>query len=154
VVQVASGLEHPWALAWLPDGRMLVTERPGKLLLLHEGRVTNVEGLPRIHSQGQGGLLDLALHPDHARNGLDLLHLLQPRATTTPRPRRIVEPAPALARAGSARTARGSSTCRRSTRRPRGTSPGRHYGSRIVFPGDGTVIFSIGDRGCAGRRRT
>jgi aldose sugar dehydrogenase len=156
VVQVARGLEHPWALAWLPDGRMLVTERPGRLLLLEEGRATRLEGLPQIDSDedqltapeggNQGGLLDVVLHPDYAQNGWIYLTYSSPgdddgvpdedRGTGT-----------ALARGrldAEGRRLIDVETVYAQT--PRHV-PGRHYGSRIVFPGDGTVIFSIGDRG-------
>jgi aldose sugar dehydrogenase len=146
VVQVASGLEHPWAVAWLPGGRMLVTERPGKLLLLHEGRVTNVEGLPRIHSQGQGGMLDLALHPDHARNGLVYFTYSSPGdGDAAPAADRGTGTALARARLSDdgARLVDVQTIYAQTPRH----APGRHYGSRIVFPGDGTVIFSVGDRG-------
>jgi glucose/arabinose dehydrogenase len=67
------GLEHPWSLAFLPDGRMLVSERPGHLRLLAPGGTLDprpIEGLPPIHQYGQGGLLDLALHPDFVHNRL------------------------------------------------------------------------------------
>jgi len=65
---VAESLEHPWSLVFLPDGDALISERPGRLRLLEEGRLNPepVRGLPRIHAEGQGGLLDLALHPDFA----------------------------------------------------------------------------------------
>ena len=69
LVRVADGLEHPWSLAFLPDGRLLVTERPGRLLLLADGRPQPLSGLPEISAGGQGGLLDVVLHPDYARNG-------------------------------------------------------------------------------------
>lgn len=68
IVELASGLDHPWAMAFLPDGRMLVTERPGRLLLLDaDGRlVSTIRGLPSIFVDGQSGLLDVALAPDFA----------------------------------------------------------------------------------------
>ena len=71
-VTVTEGLEHPWSIAFLPDGRMLVTERPGRLRLISaDGKLDPqpVSGLPPIAAIGQGGLLDVALHPDYARNG-------------------------------------------------------------------------------------
>lgn len=67
---VASGLEHPWAVAFLPDGRFLVTERPGRLRIVEaDGRLGEpLAGLPRVDAVGQGGLLDLVLDRDFARN--------------------------------------------------------------------------------------
>lgn len=71
VTTVANGLEHPWAVAFLPDGRMLITERPGRLLVLdpESGERTSVDGVPEVSNINQGGLLDVVLHPDYADNG-------------------------------------------------------------------------------------
>ncbi|MDP6948800.1 MAG: PQQ-dependent sugar dehydrogenase, partial [Arenicellales bacterium] len=70
VVTLASGLEHPWALAFLPSGDMLVTERPGTLRVIHDGQVLEspVTGLPEVSAGGQGGLLDVALDPAFVSN--------------------------------------------------------------------------------------
>src|SRR5512132_334811 len=70
VETLARGLEHPWGLAILPDGRMLVTERPGRLrIVARDGRVSPpLTGVPTVFAQGQGGLLDVALDPAFARN--------------------------------------------------------------------------------------
>ena len=72
---VVSGLEHPWGMVWLPDGNLLVTERPGRLRLVEisldgSGRLnqTPVAGLPAVFASGQGGLLDISMHPDFAAN--------------------------------------------------------------------------------------
>src|SRR3954468_1571216 len=67
---VTHGLEHPWSLAFLPDGRMLVTERPGRLrVVTADGQISPpLTGLPRIVSQQQGGLLDVILDPNFASN--------------------------------------------------------------------------------------
>jgi glucose/arabinose dehydrogenase len=69
---VTKGLERPWAMAWLPNGDMLVTERPGRLRLIHKGVLDPkpIEGLPPIYASGLSGLMDIALHPDFARNHL------------------------------------------------------------------------------------
>lgn len=67
---VISGLEHPWAVTWLPNGDMLVTERPGRLRMISDGELISepISGLPEIFASGQGGLLDLSLHPDFENN--------------------------------------------------------------------------------------
>jgi aldose sugar dehydrogenase len=71
VVKLAEGLDHPWSLAFLPDGRMLVTERPGRLSLLsRDFRRSEVKGVPRVATGGQAGLFDVALHPRFAENQL------------------------------------------------------------------------------------
>lgn len=72
IVMVTPGLANPWSLAFLPDGRMLVTERAGRLRVIAKDGTLDakpVEGLPRVDAQGQGGLLEVALHPKFADNG-------------------------------------------------------------------------------------
>ena len=70
VENIAGGLEHPWSLAFLPDGRMLVTERPGRLRLVSSGGQLSepLSGVPEVYARGQGGLLDVALSPAFARD--------------------------------------------------------------------------------------
>jgi aldose sugar dehydrogenase len=137
LVRVASGLSHPWAVAFLTDGRMLVTERPGGLRLIQNGRISTVSGLPDdLLAQNQGGLLDVVPHPDHASNGW--IYMTYSRrgdgGTTTALFRARLE--------GSRLTSH-----EHLFEANRYSSPGRHYGSRIVFLGDGTLLMSIGDRG-------
>jgi glucose/arabinose dehydrogenase len=69
---ITKGLERPWGMAWLPNGDMLVTERAGRLRLIHDGKLDPalIGGLPKIYNKGLGGLMDIALHPDYARNHL------------------------------------------------------------------------------------
>ncbi|MGH7333374.1 MAG: PQQ-dependent sugar dehydrogenase, partial [Candidatus Rokuibacteriota bacterium] len=80
VETVARGLEHPWGLAFLPDGRLLVTERPGRLRIVgQDGRVsTPLAGVPPVLARGQGGLLDVALDPHFASNRLVYLSYAEP----------------------------------------------------------------------------
>src|SRR5260221_2094835 len=72
VVKLVEGLDHPWSVAFLPDGRLLVTERPGRLRIVEEGKLlpAPVSGLPEIAEHGQGGLFDVVLHPQFSRNSL------------------------------------------------------------------------------------
>jgi glucose/arabinose dehydrogenase len=69
---LATGLEQPWSIAFLPDGRMLITERPGRLRLFANGRLEPrpLPGVPKVYASGQGGLLDVCLHPNFAQNRL------------------------------------------------------------------------------------
>jgi aldose sugar dehydrogenase len=69
LVQVAFGLEHPWGMAFLPDGSILITERPGRLRIVRDGVLdpTPIGGVPEVFAEGQGGLLDVALHPNFKR---------------------------------------------------------------------------------------
>jgi aldose sugar dehydrogenase len=157
VVQLVSGLEHPWAMAFLPDGRMLVTERPGRMVLVSGDQVTRLRGLPDIDSEedqrtapqggNQGGLLDVAVHPDYARNGWIYFTYSSPGDADAVIGDDDKSTGTALARARLG--PQGDELVDLEVlyvQAPR-SDPGRHYGSRIVFPGDGTVIFSIGDRG-------
>jgi len=79
-VDVARGLEHPWGLAFLPDGRMLVTERPGRLRLVSKSGELSppLAGVPQVYARGQGGLLDVALSPTFAQDQLVYLSFAEP----------------------------------------------------------------------------
>ena len=136
VVRIINDLQNPWGMAWLPDGRMIITERPGRLNLVENQSITEIGGLSEIQATGQGGLLDIAVHPDFENNGLIYFTYSAPVNGNT---------ATTLARA---RLGDGELTGLEVlyTENPV-KQPGRHYGSRIVFPGDGTVLFTIGDRG-------
>lgn len=137
---VASGLEYPWALAFLPDGRMLVTERPGRLrLVTTDGRLSSpISGVPRVFAQGQGGLLDLALSPDFDKD------------------RRVyLSYAEAGDDGGLAGTAVGRGTLSADGARLEGfevifrqapkLSSGLHFGSRLVFDRDGYLFVALGE---------
>ena len=77
---VARGLSHPWAIAFLPDGGMLITERPGRLRVVHGGVLDPhpISGVPEVRTDGNGGLMDVALHPGFADNGLVYLTYTKP----------------------------------------------------------------------------
>ena len=138
VVRVIDNLEHPWGMEWLSEGRMVITERPGRLNLVEDGTVTTLSGLPAIESVNQGGLMDVARHPNYAENGWIYMTYSEPGGNGT---------GTSLARARLDDEAGALTDLELLyTQEPR-QSPGRHYGSRIVFPDDQTVIFTIGDRG-------
>ncbi len=135
---VARGLEHPWGFAFLPDGRFLVTERPGRLRIVNaDGSLSApVTGVPAVAARGQGGLLDVTLHPDFARNGLVYLSFSEPGEGGTA--------GTAVAR-GRLRGNALESVQVIYRQVPKVQSSG-HYGSRIVFRGDGTLFITQGDR--------
>lgn len=136
---LTTGLEHPWGLAFLPDGRMLVTERPGRLRLIAANGLLDsqaVTGLPQIEADGQGGLLDITVHPDYTKNGWLYLSYV------------------ALGKGGS-----GTEVARarldgyhlkdlqvifRMEPKLRST---RHFGSRLLFDDKGYLYITLGDRG-------
>src|SRR6202040_120252 len=70
VTEIARGLDHPWSMAFLPDGSMLVTERPGRLRLIKGGVLQSqpIAGVPAVHTGSQAGLFDIVLHPNFAQN--------------------------------------------------------------------------------------
>jgi aldose sugar dehydrogenase len=135
--KVTDGLEHPWSIAFLPDGDMLVTERPGHLSRIDaDGNKTLISGTPEVHVQNQGGLLEVALHPDFADNGYIYLTYSKPNGNDT---------ATALARGrldGDELV-----DLENIFVQDRYSDPGRHYGSKLAWMPDGTLLMSIGDRG-------
>ncbi len=138
-ITLTENLEHPWGLAFLPDGRMLVSERPGRLRLVNaDDRLDPqpVSGLPAIAAVGQGGLLDVALHPDYGRNGWLYLSY-----------------------AGEGPGGYGTEVLRARLdghalrdvqlifRMQPKSGAGHHFGSRLVFDRQGYLYITLGDRG-------
>jgi len=138
---VAGGLSHPWGLAFLPDGRMLVTERPGRLRVVADGELDPrpVAGLPEVTARGQGGLLDVALHPEFDHNRLVYLAYVAAEAGDRSRLGTHV----ARGRLEGHRLADVEVIFRF---RPK-SSGGRHFGSRLVFDRQGYLYITLGDRG-------
>jgi len=144
IVTVVQGLEHPWGLAFLPDGRMLITERPGRMRVIGaDGKLdaAPVAGLPRVDPQGQGGLLDVALHPQYASNGW----VYWTYAQRDEQGRNGTE----LARgklAGQPGAYRITDVEVLLKLEPKDNS-GLHFGSRIVFDRQGLMYVTFGERG-------
>lgn len=133
----AEGLEHPWSLAFLPDGRALVTERPGRMRYVSpNGELSEpIAGVPQVDARGQGGLLDVALDPDFAQNGLIYL---------------------SYAEAGSGGNGTAVARGRLNGERledvdvifrqlPKKNSS-KHFGSRLVFDREGHLFITLGER--------
>lgn len=138
VVEVARDLKQPWSLAFLPDGRMLVTEKAGQLRILQDGKLDPrpVEGLPEVTVHGQGGLMDVALHPRFADNGLVYLSYAARGADG-------VGTEVARGKLAGYRLDGVQVIFRQS---PKG-SRGQHFGSRLVFDRQGYLYITLGDRG-------
>lgn len=143
---LAEGLDHPWALGFLPDGRMLVTERSGQLRVIDGGAISEpIAGTPNVYNEGQGGLLDLALAPDFETSGRIYLTFSE--------------------RAEDAGLQRGQGTAVLSAklvlegdggrledsqvifRMNKFTTTNRHFGSRVVIGNDGNLFVTLGERG-------
>ena len=139
LTEVASGLQNPWSLAFLPDGRMLVTERPGRLRIVgRDGSVSApIAGVPEVHARGQGGLLDVALSPNFADDKLIVFSYAEPTAGGA---------RTAVARARLDAEGLRLEEVRRIFAQNEDPSGNHHWGSRLVFARDGTLFITLGDR--------
>jgi len=142
VTEIAAGLRHPWAIAFLPDGRMLVTERIGKMrIVTTDGSIGSaLDGLPKVDARGQGGLLDVAVHPRFAENRLVYWSYAEPgdgsNSTAVARGK--------LSQAESALT--DVEVIFSQQPKVRSTA---HFGSRLVFDGKGHLFITMGERSSA-----
>ena len=135
---LATGLENPWSMAFLPDGRILIAERPGRLRVFENGQLLEepIAGLPDIWVHGQGGLLDVVLHPNFEENQLVYLGYAARGGD-----------------GGNTAISRGKLVGNTLTdmellfHGQPFTSRPHHFGTRIVFDGEGYMFFTIGDRG-------
>src|SRR5688572_13139298 len=139
VVTVADSLENPWSMAFLPNGDMLVTERPGRLRIVRNGKLLPepVAGVPTVRRGGQGGLLDVVLHPSFATNRLVYLSYAKASADT-------MEGTTAVARA---KFENDRLTDVQEIFEAKVWSAGRgHHGSRLAFDRNGFLFITLGDR--------
>lgn len=142
VETVAKGLNHPWGMQFLPDGRMLVTERPGRLRIV-DGKGTispPVTGVPAVFATGQGGLLDVALDPQFSTNGRIYFSYAEPRGAGTAGTS-VASAKLTLADSGGA-----LSDVRVIFRQEPATTGGLHFGSRIAIARDGNLFITTGER--------
>lgn len=136
IAPLLTGLEEPWAVAVLPDGAILITEREGRLLRFRDGRRQEIQGLPNVHVEGQGGLLDILVPRDFAES-------------------REIWLSYALRVAGGAATAAGRGRLTDAGRLEgfetvfagEGYPGGRHFGARLVEAADGAIYLTTGERG-------
>lgn len=135
---LVEGLEHPWAVCFLPDGDMLITERPGRLRIVRDGTLdpTPISGVPEVLALRQGGLLDVVLHPDFENNRL--VYLTYSTGTRNANHTRV-------ARATFDGKSLNDLEVIFDAKPER--SNGFHFGSRIVWLPDGTMLLSVGDGG-------
>lgn len=140
---LASGLYHPWGVEVLPDGEILVSERSGALRLLRDGQLSDpISGLPEIAVAGQGGLLDIALANDFATSRTLFMSYSAPGQGGA---------GTAIARARLSEDGASLTQVEEIFRMNRFSRAGQHFGSRIAVAADGTLFFTIGDRGAQDR---
>ena len=138
----AKGLVHPWGLAFLPDGRVLVTERPGRLRIVgKDGKLSApLQGVPKVYASGQGGLLDVQIGPDFATSGAVYLSYADPRdgsrnGTSVARGKLVAE--------GDGGRLEDVKVI---FRQEPSYSSAQHFGSRLVFVRDGSLFVTLGER--------
>jgi glucose/arabinose dehydrogenase len=138
----AKGLVHPWGLAFLPEGRLLVTERPGRMRLIgKDGQVSPpLAGVPKVHAEKQGGLLDVRLAPDFAKSGTIFFSYAEPRGGG--------ENGTAVARAKLVLEGDGGRLDNVEVifRQQPSYASDHHFGSRLVFDRDGMLFVTLGER--------
>jgi glucose/arabinose dehydrogenase len=141
IVPVLEGLQNPWGLAFLPNGKMLMTERAGRLrVVMPDGKMSEpIAGLPKMDARGQGGLLDVILDPAFAKNNIIYWSFSEPQEdgtnNTAVAKGRFVDDAPAP-RVENVQVILHQNSLRSTM----------HYGSRLVFGRDGTLFVTMGDR--------
>lgn len=138
MVQVDSGLDEPWGLDFLPGEGLLITEKDGRVLLLNDGKLTEVTGAPRVTDSGQGGLLDVTVARDFASSRTVWFSYSKPQQGGS---------GTALAAARLSSDGKRLEGLTDLFVMSAGSSGGRHFGSRVVEAPDGTLFMTIGDRG-------
>ena len=140
IYEVASGLDTPWGMEFLPDGQMLVTELPGDLVVVSpDGTVSEpIEGTPPVFAQGQGGLMDVGLHPDFEENRLVYLSFAEPGEGATA--------GTALGRGRLSEDLSRIEDWNVIFRQQPKVEGANHFGNRIVFDGNGHVFLALGER--------
>jgi glucose/arabinose dehydrogenase len=165
---VARELETPWGLAFLPDGRLLITERPGRLRIVEKGKLLPpVTGTPKVWERQDAGLFDVEVHPQYAKNGWIYLAYSEPLPGYTPPPPDAAAAAPPQAGRGRGRGPQTSTPSMTAIVRGRindrnewvdqqfiyrpakelFTQDNSHFGSRFTFDRQGHLFYSIGERG-------
>lgn len=135
---VVDGLNNPWGMTWLPDGTLLITEKSGEIIHFKDGTKTMIKNVPEVYNRGQGGLLDIEIHPNYATNGWIYFTYASTEGE---------------GEGGNTKLSRakleGDSLVEieHLYKATPNTTRGQHFGSRIEFDDEGYLFFSIGERG-------
>lgn len=131
-------IQLPWGMTWLPDGTMLVTEKNGILYHIKNGVKTEIKNVPKVYNRGQGGLLDIAVHPNYSKNGWIYITYSDSEGEGEGGNTKLIR----------TKLLDGSLTQIESLYKALpNTTKGLHFGSRIVFDNEGYLYFSVGERG-------
>lgn len=139
---IVSDIQIPWGIDWLPNGDMLVTDRTGVLYRWDGSALSKISGIPNVVAEGQGGLLDVKVHPDYASNGWIYLSYSKPTGSNSSGDE-LATTAVVRGKLDGNRFVNSAEVFRAEP----ASSTRHHYGSRIVFDKDGYMYVSVGDRG-------
>ena len=135
---VAADIANPWGMTWLPDGSMLVTEKSGILYHIKNNQKTEIKNVPEVYNRGQGGLLDIAVHPKYVTNGWIYITYSSTEGGGEGGNTKLIR-----AKLENESLVQIESLYKAMPN----TTKGQHFGSRIVFDNEGYLYFSVGDRG-------
>ncbi|SDQ60553.1 PQQ-dependent sugar dehydrogenase [Flagellimonas zhangzhouensis] len=135
---VVGDLQNPWGMVFLPNNAILISEKTGKLILFSSGKTTEIENPPEVYNRGQGGLMDIELHPNYVENGWIYFSHASPEGNDKGGNTAIMR-----ARLKNNRLIDQEVLYKATPNSTRG----QHFGSRIEFDNDGFLYFSIGERG-------
>lgn len=135
---IADGITIPWGMAFLPDGSLLVTEKSGILYHISKGIKTEVKNVPKVYNRGQGGLMDIVLHPDYPKNGWIYITYASTEGEGEGGNTKLIR---AKLENDALTQIESLYKCGPNTTR------GQHFGSRIAFDKEGYLYFSAGERG-------
>jgi aldose sugar dehydrogenase len=135
---VVPDLNIPWGMAFLPDGSMLITEKSGELIHFKNGQKTTINGFPEVYVRGQGGLMDVKLHPNYEQNGWIYFSYASAEGEGEGGNTAIVR---------AKLNGNNLENVEQLYKASPNTKKGQHFGSRIEFDNEGYLYFSIGERG-------
>jgi glucose/arabinose dehydrogenase len=138
IEKVVDDINNPWGMTWLPNGAMLITEKSGTLFQLKDDQLTEIKNVPEVYNRGQGGLLDIELHPDYETNGWIYITYASTEGEGDGGNTKLIR----------TKLEDGALTnIEELYKASPNTTKGQHFGSRIEFDNDGYLYFSIGERG-------
>lgn len=136
--KIVNNLNNPWGMTWLPNGSMLITEKAGSLIHFSNGTKTEIKNVPEVYNRGQGGLLDIELHPNYSENGWIYITYASSEGDEEGGNTKLIR----------CKLENDSLTSIEELYKATpNTSRGQHFGSRIEFDNEGYLYFSIGERG-------